>query len=63
MTGADVRTRVVKRSKDGRDLLQGMDVIQGVMVDGFLLQNETRAVIMLDEFLQVSVHVRSLSRQ
>ncbi|KAF8325526.1 hypothetical protein F5887DRAFT_1065329 [Amanita rubescens] len=56
MTGADVRTRVVKRSKDGRDLLQGMDVIQGVMVDGFLLQNETRAVIMLDEFLQVYLY-------
>jgi hypothetical protein len=61
MTGADVRTRVVKRSKDGRDLLQGLDVIQGVMVDGFLLQNETRAVMMLDEFLQVSVAYAAVS--
>jgi hypothetical protein len=61
MTGADVRTRVVKRSKDGRDLLQGLDVIQGVMLDGFLLQNETRAVIMLDEFLQVSAFAYAVS--
>ena len=58
MTGADVHSRAVKRSKDGSDLLQGLDVIQGVMLDAFLLQNETRAVVMLDEFLQVSTYMR-----
>ncbi|KAF8678535.1 hypothetical protein AX14_004695 [Amanita brunnescens Koide BX004] len=56
MTGADVHSRAVKRSKDGSDLLQGLDVIQGVMLDAFLLQNETRAVVMLDEFLQVYLY-------
>ena len=49
MTGADVRTCVVKRSMDGRDLLQGLDVIRSVMVDAYLLQNETRVAVMLDE--------------
>ena len=56
MTGADVRSQVVKRSRDGRVLLQGLDVIPGAMLDAFMLHNETRAVVMLDEFLQVSIY-------
>ena len=54
MTGADVRSQVVKRSRDGGELLQGVDAIPGAMLDAFMLHNETRAVVMLDEFLQVS---------
>ena len=53
MTGADAQNREVKLSGDVYDLLQGADVIQGPMVEGFLLQNETRVLVMLDEFMQV----------
>jgi hypothetical protein len=51
MTSADVCIHVVKQSKDGRDLLQGSGIIHSVMVDSYLLQNEARAMVMLDEFL------------
>ena len=54
MTGADVRSHVVKRSRDGREMLEGLDVIPGVMLDAFMLQNETRAVVLIDEYRQVS---------
>ncbi|KAK2462583.1 hypothetical protein APHAL10511_005401 [Amanita phalloides] len=56
MTGKDVRTQVIKPAKDGRDRLEGLDVIQGPMLDAFLLQNETRALVMFDEFLQVYLY-------
>ena len=56
MTGADVRSHVVKQSRDGRALLQGLDDIPGAMLDAFMLHNETRAVVKLDEFLQVSIY-------
>ena len=59
--GSDGPANRVKRSKDGRNLLQDLDDIQCVMVDGFLLRNETRAVMMLDEFLQVSVYMPASS--
>jgi hypothetical protein len=54
MTGADVRSNVVKRSRDGREMLEGVDAIPGALLDVFMLQNETGAVVMLDEYLQVS---------
>ncbi|KAF8625878.1 hypothetical protein AX15_005151 [Amanita polypyramis BW_CC] len=56
MTGADVRSQGLKQSSDVHDLLQGLDVIQGPMIESFLLQNEARAVAMLDEFLQVYLY-------
>jgi hypothetical protein len=48
MTGAD-RTG---QSKDAA-VLEGYDIIQGPLVEGYLLNSETKVVVLLDEFLQV----------
>ncbi|KAM6494809.1 Protein of unknown function (DUF1620) domain containing protein [Amanita muscaria] len=55
LTGADVREGVPESQKS-QGLLQGYDAIQGPLVQAFFLQNETRAVVMLDEFLQVYLY-------
>ena len=36
-------------------ILQGVDVIQGALVEAYLLQTEIKMVVLLDEFLQVCV--------
>jgi ER membrane protein complex subunit 1 len=51
-TGEDV----LGLSKQG-SILQGVDVIQGSLVEAFLLQTETKVVVLFDEFLQVCVFV------
>jgi hypothetical protein len=48
MTGEDVR----KVSPPG-DIFQGFDIISGPIVEAFLLQKQTKTVILLDEFMQV----------
>ncbi|KAF8636102.1 hypothetical protein AX17_003807 [Amanita inopinata Kibby_2008] len=55
LTGADIRedTREVEGK---RGLLEGTDIILGPMVDAYLLDNTTKAVVLLDEFLQVYVY-------
>lgn len=45
------------------ELLQGIDVIAGPLVDAFLFQDATtKYVILFDEFLQVSILFSSTSR-
>ena len=39
-------------SKNG-SILQGLDIIQGSLVEGYLLQTEIKMVVLFDEFLQV----------
>lgn len=41
-------------------VLQGLDVIQGSLVEAYLLQTEMKTVVLLDEFLQVCVFVTAL---
>ena len=48
MTGEDT----LKVSPSG-GILQGVDIISGPAVQAFLLQNKTKTVILLDEFMQV----------
>jgi hypothetical protein len=48
MTGEDAR----KVSPSG-DIFQGLDIISGPIVEAFLLQKQTKTVILLDEFMQV----------
>lgn len=50
LTGADV----TGRSKDG-EVFEGHDLIQGALVEGFLLggAGEPKVAILLDEYLQV----------
>lgn len=48
ITGADS----TGRSKDDATF-EGQDVIQGPLVEGYLLNAETKVVVLLDEFLQV----------
>ncbi|KII83787.1 hypothetical protein PLICRDRAFT_147866 [Plicaturopsis crispa FD-325 SS-3] len=51
LTGEDA----LKKSPSG-GILQGTDVISGPLVEAFLLQNETKTVVLLDEFLQVYLY-------
>ena len=53
-TGEDVRGVSKKDS-----FLQGLDVIQGSLVEAYLLQTETKMVVLFDEFLQVCVFIAS----
>ncbi|KIL56046.1 hypothetical protein M378DRAFT_17437 [Amanita muscaria Koide BX008] len=55
LTGVNVREGVPESQKI-QGLLQAYDVIQGTLVQAFFLQNETRTVVMLDEFLQVYLY-------
>jgi len=50
MTGEDTR----KVSPSG-DIFQGLDIISGPIVEAFLLQSKTKTVLLLDEFMQVSL--------
>lgn len=38
-------------------VLQGLDVIQGSLVEAYLLQTEIKMVVLFDEFLQVCVFI------
>ena len=53
-TGEDVRGVSKKGS-----ILQGFDVIQGSLVEAYLLQTEIKMVVLFDEFLQVCVFMAS----
>ncbi|KAF8153864.1 hypothetical protein B0H34DRAFT_661928 [Crassisporium funariophilum] len=44
------------RAKKQDSILEGHDVIHGGMVEGYLLQAETRIIVLLDEFLQVFLY-------
>ena len=46
-------------SKKGSSILQGLDVIQGSLVEAYLLQTEVKMVVLFDEFLQVCVFIVS----
>ena len=49
ITGEDVR----KVSRSG-EIFQGFDIISGPIIEAFLLQNKTKTVLLLDEFMQVN---------
>lgn len=51
LTGSDVTLR----SRDDSPL-EGHDVIQGPLVESFLLNAEQKIVIFFDEYLQVSLY-------
>ncbi|KIJ89884.1 hypothetical protein K443DRAFT_15495 [Laccaria amethystina LaAM-08-1] len=51
VNGEDVR-QASKKS----DVFKGLDIIQGPRLEGFLLQTEPKAVVLLDEFLQVYLY-------
>lgn len=55
ITGADS----TGRSTDGA-IFEGHDIIQGPLVEGYLLNAETKVVVLLDEFLQVHYYLFSL---
>ena len=48
ITGADS----TGQSKDDA-IFEGHDVVQGPLVEAYLLNSETKVVVLLDEFLQV----------
>jgi hypothetical protein len=50
MTGEDAR----KVSASG-DIFQGLDIISGPIVEAFFLQNKTKTLLLLDEFMQASL--------
>ena len=42
----------------GKDsILEGLDVIQGSLVEAYLLQTEIKMVVLFDEYLQVRVFI------
>ncbi|KAF9473948.1 DUF1620-domain-containing protein [Pholiota conissans] len=51
LTGADITGTSVDTA-----ILEGQDIIQGPLVNGFLLNAEKRVVVLLDEFLQVYLY-------
>lgn len=51
MTGDDVR----KESPLGT-VFEGLDIISGPIIEAFLLQNQTKTVLLLDEFMQVHLY-------
>lgn len=55
ITGADI----TRQSKDGA-VFEGLDIIQGPLVEGYLLNAETKVVVLLDEFLQVHCFFSSM---
>ena len=52
LTGSDI----TGESPDG-EVLVGHDIIQGALVEIYLLKTEKRIIVLLDEFLQVRVHL------
>jgi hypothetical protein len=48
LTGADITGNSLDDA-----VLEGQDIIQGPIVEGYLLNAETKVVVLLDEFLQV----------
>lgn len=55
MTGEDA----LGVSKMG-SVLEGFDIIQGILVEAYFLQMETKMVVLLDEFFQVCVFISTL---
>lgn len=53
MTGEDAR-----KTSPSPEIFQGLDIISGPIVEAFLFQNNTKTVLLLDEFMQVSLTVR-----
>jgi len=49
----------VRQASKKHDVFEGLDIIQGPLVMGFLLQTGPKAVVLLDEVLQVSLPRRS----
>ena len=40
-------------------ILQGLDVVQGSLVEAYLLQTDIKMVVLFDEFLQVCVFIKA----
>ncbi|KAG2143699.1 hypothetical protein DEU56DRAFT_884358 [Suillus clintonianus] len=53
LTGADVREETLPNS---RAALQGLDAVMGPLVDVFMLPDENRTIVMLDEYLQARLY-------
>src|ERR1700729_2641869 len=54
MTGEDAIDYIFNRKvSSSGDIFQGLDTISGPTVEAFLLQNMTKTVLLLDEFMQV----------
>jgi hypothetical protein len=51
ITGSDA----VGKSLDG-DVLQGVDVVQGELVEALMLPDEHKTIALLDKYLQVRFH-------
>ncbi|KAG1773685.1 hypothetical protein EV702DRAFT_559870 [Suillus placidus] len=60
LTGDDVRE---EHQSIPRDLLQGLDAVMGPLVDVFMLPNENRTIVMLDEYLQARLYPDTPSAQ
>ncbi|KIJ99255.1 hypothetical protein K443DRAFT_8516 [Laccaria amethystina LaAM-08-1] len=58
VNGEDVR-QASKKS----DVFEGLDIIKGPLVEGFLLQTKPKAVVLLDEFLQVYLYHNNADTQ
>lgn len=56
LTGEDV----TKTSKTG-EVFEGIDLISGPLVEGYLFQNKTKMLVLLDEYLQVRLPLQSPS--
>jgi hypothetical protein len=50
MTGEDAR-----KTSSPPEIFQGLDIISGPIIESFLLQNNTKAILLHDEFMQVSL--------
>lgn len=59
LTGDDVR----ENSSIPRAALQGFDAVMGPLVDVFMLPNENRTIVMLDEYLQARLYPDTPSAQ
>lgn len=54
LTGADITGTSLDDA-----ILEGQDIIQGPLVEGYLLNAEMKVVVLLDEFLQVRPNLPS----
>lgn len=50
MTGEDAR-----KTSPSPEIFQGLDIISGPIIESFLFQNNTKTVLLLDEFTQESL--------
>lgn len=60
LTGDDVRE---EHQSIPRAALQGLDAVMGPLVDVFMLPNENRTIVMLDEYLQARIYPDTPSAQ